>query len=59
MQYDMNKVYFYNESIKNTLVKNYNNNNDITPGLMPPKLKKEYLYIAGIAVMLIILINNR
>ena len=53
------KFIFTTNQLKTLLVKNYNNNNDITPGLTPPKLKKEYLYIAGIAIMLIILINNR
>lgn len=48
--------------MKNNVIMNMNypKENIIVPAVMPNnKIKKEYLYIAGIAVVLIILINDK
>ena len=56
MQYDKNQIYFTTEH-KNNLIKIYTNN-DVVPTVMP-KIKKEYIYAAGIAIVIIILMNNK
>ena len=56
MQYDKNQIYFTTEH-KNNLIKIYTNN--VVPAVMPQsKIKKEYIYI-GIAIVIIILMNNK
>ena len=57
MQYDKNQIYFTTEH-KNNLIKIYTN--DVVPSVMPQsKIKKEYIYAAGIAIVIIILMNNK
>ena len=55
MQYDKNQIYFTSDH-KNNLIKIYTN--DVVPAVMP-KIKKEYIYAAGIAIVIIILMNNK
>ena len=55
MQYDKNN-YIINTEPKNNFI---NINNDVVPSVMPQsKIKKEYIYI-GVAIVLIILMNNK
>ena len=57
MQYDKNQIYFTLEH-KNQIIKIYTN--DVVPAVMPQsKIKKEYIYAAGIAIVIIILMNNK
>ena len=61
MQYDKNKIYFTNEqniSIKNNVIKNYSNDVNVTPAVISNKIKEEFLYVAGIVFVLIILKNK-
>ena len=61
MQYDKNKIYFNNEqntSIKINVIKNYSNNVNVTPAVISNKIKEEFLYVAGIVFVLIILMNK-
>ena len=61
MQYDKNMIYFTNEQntlIKNNVIKNYSNNINVTPAVISNKIKEEFLYFAGIAFVLIILMNK-
>ena len=61
MQYDKNMIYFTNEQntlIKNNVIKNYSNNVNVTPAVISNKIKEEFLYVAGIAFVLIILMNK-
>ena len=61
MQYNKNKIYFTNEQntlIKNNGIKNYSNNVNVTPAVISNKIKEEFLYVAGIAFVLIILMNK-
>ena len=56
MQYDKNN-YIINTEPKNNFI---NINNDVVPAVMPQsKIKKEYIYAAGIAIALIIIMNNK
>ena len=55
MQYDKNN-YIINTEPKNNFI---NINNDVVPAVMPQsKIKKEYIYI-GVAIALIIIMNNK
>ena len=62
MQYDKNQIYFTNEQntlIKNNVIKNYSNNVNVTPAVISNKIKEEFLYVAGIVFVLIILKNKQ
>ena len=53
MQYDKNN-YIITTEPKNNFI-----NNDVVPAVMPKsKIKKEYIYI-GVAIALIIIMNNK
>lgn len=59
MQYDKHKIYFKNNDdmiIKNNILNNINVN--VKPAVITNKIKKEYIYAAGIAVVIIILMNK-
>ena len=60
MQYDKNKIYFNTENIttKNDFLKKYNINPNVKPAVINTKIKKEYIFIIGISVVLIILLNK-
>ena len=61
MQYDKNKIYFKNNEdmiIKNNILNNYSNNINVKPAVITNKIKKEYIYAAGIAIVIIILMNK-
>ena len=60
MQYDKHKIYFKNNDdmiIKNNILNNINVN--VKPAVITNnKIKKEYIYAAGIAIVIIILMNK-
>ena len=58
MQYDKNN-HLIKQETKTDFININSPKNDIMPTVMPAKIKKEYLYAAGIAFVLIILINNK
>ena len=63
MPYEKNNYYMNQEMLlmKNNLIMNMNypKDNIMVPAVMPSKFKKEYLYTAGIAVVLITLMNDK
>ena len=57
MQYNKNN-YLINTETKTNFINNPKN--DIEPAVMPSnKIKKEYIYIATAAIILIIIVNNK
>ena len=44
--------------IKNKILNNYSNNVNVQPAVITNKIKKEYIYAAGIAIVIIILMNK-
>ena len=62
MQYDKYKIYFKNNEdmiIKNKILNNYSNINvNVKPAVITNQIKKEYIYAAGIAIVIIILMNK-
>ena len=61
MQYDKYKIYFKNNEdmiIKNKILNTYSNNINVKPAVITNKIKKEYIYAAGIAIVIIILMNK-
>ena len=63
MQYDKYKIYFKNNDdmiIKNKILNNYSNNINVNvkPAVVTNKIKKEYIYAAGITIVIIILMNK-
>ena len=57
MQYDKHKIYFKNNDdmiIKNNILNNIN----VKPTVITNKIKKEYIYAAGLAIVIIILMNK-
>ena len=61
MQYDKYKIYFKNNEdmiIKNKILNTNNINVNVKPAVITNKIKKEYIYAAGIAVVIIILMNK-
>ena len=61
MQYDKNKIYFKNNEdmiIKNKILNNYSNINvNVKPAVITNK-NKQYIFAAGIAIVIIILMNK-
>ena len=58
MQYDKHKIYFKNNDdmiIKNNILNNINVN--VKPAVITNKIKKEYIYAASIAIVIIILMS--
>ena len=58
MQYDKHKIYFKNNDdmiIKNNILNNINVKSAV---ITNNKIKKEYIYAAGIAIVIIILMNK-
>ena len=62
MQYDKYKIYFKNNEdmiIKNKILNNYSNNINVNAKLaVITNTNKQYIYAAGIAIVIIILINK-
>ena len=57
MQYDKHKIYFKNNDdmiIKNNILNNIN----VKPAVITNKIKKEYIYVVGISIVIIILMNK-
>ena len=61
MQYDKYKIYFKNNEdmiIKNKILNNYSNINvNVKPAVITNK-NKQYIFAAGIAIVIIILMNK-
>ena len=57
MQYDKNN-YLINKETKNDFININNPKDDVLPAVMP-KIKKQYIYVGAIAIVLIILMNDK
>ena len=62
MQYDKYKIYFKNNEdmiIKNKILNNYSNINvNVKPAVITNQINKQYIFAAGIAIVIIILMNK-